>query len=156
MIKTTKFLVLCGLLFSAGWMASCTEGGEGNSTQVSKNDGTRSHNNGRNCMDCHVKGGGGAGWFTAAGSTYKTDAQTSNKNGIIKIYDKPNGGGNMVASIEVDGLGNFYTTKGIDFGSGLYPSFESASGNTMYMAQTTITGACNSCHGISTPHINNN
>jgi len=141
------------MVLSFGISACDGEGNEGNETKISSNGSNDSHKNSENCMSCHISGGSGEGWFTAAGSVYKANGTTENANGFIRLFTEPNGGGTEVAKIEVDALGNFFTTKKIDYGSGLYPSFESASGNKKFMGSTTISGSCNSCHGVSAPKI---
>ena len=124
-------------------------------SMVSTISGTASHNNGANCMTCHRSSGkaAGAGWFVAAGSCFMPDKQSINPNAIIYLYTGQNATGDLKAKINVDALGNFYTTEPIDFGNGLYPAIQSASGNVQYMTQVTRTGACNGCHGASTDRL---
>ena len=50
-----------------------------------------------------------------------------------------------MATLEVDGRGNFYTTESINWTAGLYPVVQSDQG-FRYMVTPTTTGACNSCH----------
>ena len=103
-------------------------------------------------MNCHVQGGDGEGWFVLAGTVYDSLKTSTLPNSTVKLYSGPNGTGNLVATIEVDGLGNFYTTNSINFGSGLYTS---ATGNTTtkHMNTAITTGNCNSCHGGSVDRI---
>ena len=84
-------------------------------------------------------------WFTASGSVYKSDKTTAYPNGTVKLYSAANQGGTLVKSIQVDGLGNFYTTESISFSSGLYPAVE-YSGQTNTMQSTTTSGRCYTCH----------
>ena len=123
-----------------------------NETKISSYNDTESHNIGQNCMNCHYSGGSGEGWFTLAGTVYDSLKTSPYPNTTIKLYSGPNETGNFLGTIEVDGLGNFYTTNQIEFGNGLYPS---ASGNTTTKRMVTpvISGQCNSCHGQSVDRI---
>jgi len=56
----------------------------------------------------------------------------------------------MIATISGDSYGNFFTTAGVDFSGGLYPVMTGTSGEYEAMYQPVTSGACNSCHGIST------
>ncbi|MEN9522499.1 MAG: hypothetical protein RL065_876 [Bacteroidota bacterium] len=149
-----KNILLIGVFIIVGvlFYTSCHKEGTG-VTAVSKHNATNSHNNGQNCMTCHVKNGKGAGegWFVVAGSVYKPDQITLNENPTIHLYTQANGSGTEVAKIEADAFGNFYTTEAIDFAGGLYPAVESASGGMQYMNQVTRTGACNGCHNSASP-----
>lgn len=135
------------LSFALFVLFACQEEG-GNSTNISSSTSNKSHNMGQNCMKCHKSGGEGKGWFQAAGTVYHSNGTTTNPNAIVRLYTEPNGGGELVATIEVDKKGNFYTTEDIDFSAGLYPQLEGMN-NTKYMSVPTITGACNSCHGVT-------
>lgn len=108
---------------------------------------------GQNCMDCHKQGGDGEGWFTAAGTVYDSADKAPLPNGIVKLYSGRNATGSVVATIQVDAKGNFYTTEKIDFAPGLHPVVSDQATKTVYMADSTTSGSCNSCHGVSTPHI---
>lgn len=121
-------------------------------TNISSHGGDDSHNNGRNCFSCHTSGGEGEGCFNAAGTTYKSSGSAA-KNGTVKLYTGENSTGTLRATIEVDNLGNFYTTDDINFSGGLYPTIISATGNVYEMSDNITTGACNSCHGVSTDRL---
>ena len=120
-----------------------------NETKISNYSGIESHKMGQNCMNCHIKGGGGQGWFNVAGTVYDTTMQTTYPNATIKLYTDFGGNGTLKYTVKVDGRGNFYTTENIDFGSGLFPVVE-GSNETHYMSSKITTGTCNSCHGVST------
>src|SRR5947209_2602082 len=108
-----------------------------------------------NCMDCH-KTGFDHGGFTVAGTVFTSDGSQHNPNGTIFLHSAPPGGDvadSIVATIEVDGNGNFYTTHAIDLNQGVYPSVTSSLGNKAFMTQPTTNGSCNSCHGVSTTVI---
>lgn len=122
-------------------------------TNISSKGETESHNNGQNCMNCHVSGGQGKGIFVVAGSVYDS-LQTSNRiNGTITLYSAANGSGSSVATIYVDGNGNFFTTETVDFVNGLYPSIKSSNGDVHYMPTSVSNGRCNSCHGVNARKI---
>lgn len=125
---------------------------EGNEEMISSYNETESHNMGQDCMICHKQGGDGEGWFVVAGTVYDSLKTSTYPNSTVKLFSGPNGTGNLVATIEVDGLGNFYSTNNIDFSSGL---FTSVSGNTAteHMNSSITTGNCNSCHGESVDRI---
>lgn len=134
-------------------LPSCeSDENEGNEEKVSSYNETESHKMGENCMSCHKSGGGGEGWFNLAGTVYESDKSSTYPNATIKMYDEPNGSGSLIGTIEVDGLGNFYTTNDFDFGNGLYVSV-SGDAETIFMISPVTTGQCNSCHGTSTDRI---
>lgn len=123
---------------------------EANETKISTYQSTKSHNNGQNCMTCHVSGGEGEGWFKVAGSVYGAQQTDPYPNTTIKLFAESNGAGVLKATVEVDGLGNFYTTEDIDFGAGLYPVVIGVSGTESYMQEPVTNGQCSSCHGNTT------
>ncbi|MFN5416757.1 MAG: hypothetical protein ACK5B9_06835 [Flavobacteriia bacterium] len=144
-IRKVSVLIILGIL-----TFSCEK--EGNETKISTHNSDDSHNNGNNCMNCHKSGGEGEGWFNVAGSVYDANLNVSYPNSTVKLYTSPNGGGSLKYTFEVDGLGNFYTTDKIDFGSGLYPAVTGNNG-TKYMSSAITSGQCNSCHNVSTDKI---
>jgi hypothetical protein len=119
---------------------------------ISSHGKSKSHNQGQNCMDCHKKGGEGEGWFYIAGTAYHANEQTPAKDVTVLMFTQPDGQGSPKYTIEGDQLGNFYTTAITGFGAGLYPAIIFNS-DTSYMASSITNGACNSCHGVSTPRI---
>jgi hypothetical protein len=104
----------------------------------------RSHNVGQNCMNCHRPGGGEAGTWNVAGTVYN-DLGIANPNATVKLYTGPDGTGTLKYTINVDALGNFYTSSSVDFTGGLYPAVVGAT-TTNLMANPITNGACNSCH----------
>ncbi|NRA12029.1 MAG: hypothetical protein HRT57_08770 [Crocinitomicaceae bacterium] len=100
--------------------------------------------NGENCMNCHYSEGRGEGWFSAAG----TVIGNNNNMGTINLYQ--NFGQAPVASIEVDAVGNFYTTETVDFTNGLNVSIVDDQGIELQMSGKIYSGQCNLCHGIIT------
>ena len=90
-----------------------------------------SHNQGKNCMDCHYSAGSDVeGVFTLAGTVYG-----NSKTGVL------------VRTIEVDRLGNAYTTQPIDFSEGLIVGVRNQRGKIEYMDDKIFSGQCNLCHG---------
>ena len=151
---TKKVLTIITMIISTLILfESCEkEENEGNEEMNSSYNDTESHNMGQNCMSCHIQGGDGEGWFTVAGTVYDSLKTSTLPNSTVKLYSGPNGTGTLIATIEVDGLGNFYSTNSINFGGGLYTS---ATGNTTtkHMNTSITTGNCNSCHGGSVDRI---
>lgn len=147
-------VILCSVCAGFLMLTSCEkEGDEGsNEAKLSSNGSSESHNMGQNCMDCHQKGGGGEGWFTAAGTTYNELNNSPFPNGLVVLYTGPNGTGKVAYTLEVDSRGNFYTTEPINYGSGLYPATV-GSQSTKFMSDAVTSGQCNRCHGVSTDRI---
>ena len=106
-------------------------------------------------MDCHNKNGQGKGWFVVAGTVYDTLFPNNqiNPNATVYLYSQYGGKGALVATIEGDAKGNFYTTEKIDFGTGLYPKLVSSKGKIKYMNAAVTQGACNGCHNYDTYKI---
>ncbi len=144
-----QLILLLGvfLLFTA-----CEKENE-NETKISKNNTDESHNTGKNCMNCHKNGGSGEGWFTVAGSVYGSSLTNPYPNAIVRFTTSAQNTGTLVKSIEVDALGNFFTTETIDFGSGLYVSVLGTSGEVKHMSSKITTGQCNGCHGNTVSKI---
>jgi len=132
-----------GLLFFA-----CEKEGACDEYNVSQSNGSKSHNFGDNCMQCHQSGGEGEGCFVAAGSVKNAALTAPATSGQVEFYTLPNGGGTLKYTVQIDAKGNFYSTEAMTL-TGLYPAIKNATG-TMYMGSALSTGACNSCHGNST------
>ncbi|MDA3953828.1 MAG: hypothetical protein PF485_09285 [Bacteroidales bacterium] len=149
-MKKRVLYILIGAVITTVAFQSCEE--EENETKISSYESSESHKAGQDCMECHLSGGDGEGWFKVAGTVYD-EAQTSvYPNSTVKLYTGANATGDLVATVEVDMNGNFYTTKVIDFGSGLYTSVEGNTATKNMMSSIT-NGKCNSCHGVSTDRI---
>ena len=132
--------------------SSCEKEEGENETMISSYHSDESHKAGVNCMECHVSGGPGEGWFTVAGTVYESDRGTPYPNATIRFYTGPEGTGELKAILEGDQLGNFYTTEQIDFSNGLFVTVEGTSQtNAMHMELSN--GACNQCHGSTTDRI---
>jgi mono/diheme cytochrome c family protein len=129
-------------------LLSCEKEGVCNVFTVSEINGNDSHNFGLNCMQCHKSGGEGKGCFNAAGSVQNAALTAPETSGQVEFYSGPNGTGSLVYTIPIDAKGNFYAAKTMGI-NGLYPAIKNATG-TLYMGSSLSSGACNSCHGIST------
>lgn len=147
-----KILLICATGVLAFAMPSCKKNYGKHDKKISQYNQTESHHAGENCMSCHSQGGGGEGWFEIAGTVYDTSYSSIIENATIRLYTGINGTGDLKYTIEGDKKGNFFTTKSVDFGNGLYPV---VSGPTIsnHMSTPITTGACNSCHGVSTDRI---
>jgi cytochrome c553 len=113
-----------------------------------------SHNVGQNCMRCHQAHGPGLGQFTAAGTLRNLDGSAHPNGTLILTRTDPAKdptGGDVVAAVDADALGNFYTTAPLPVpDEALYALVRSADGATQnWMPFPTITTACNICHAGS-------
>lgn len=149
-MKNQIAFILFVLLFVVG--ACEKEEGE-NEYMVSENFSEESHNTGQDCMECHVPGGSGEGWFTVAGSVFDLQLEEPVANGLIELTAEPQSEGSIIATIEIDAKGNFYSTEAIDISDGIYATVKSKDGNKEYMLSQVTSGSCNSCHGTSTDKI---
>ncbi len=146
---TQTFPIYLIVSFTFFFAYSCEDAFE---SKVSSHNSQGSHNVGLNCMECHYKGGQGEGVFNVAGTVYQHDTLLIFPNTTIELYTGPHGTGSLKYTLEGDAYGNFYSTKNIRFGDGLYPAISGVSGTT-HMAEPVTTGACNSCHGVTTDHL---
>jgi len=131
------FLVGVGL-----WYACEDEGREGGAD----------HNVGNDCLMCHKAGGAGEGIFGAGGTVFKVGTTIGATGASVKLYTNADGSGSPVVTMTSEVGGNFFTKSTINFGTGLYVKVSSANGTSSMMSPIP-TGACNSCHGISTGKI---
>jgi len=122
------------------------------STLISTYNSTISHNTGKDCQKCHQKGGNGKAWFHVSGTVYDSIKQNPFPNATVYLYDGLNNSDPLIASIEVDSLGNFYTTENINFKNGLHIE---VAGFTLHakMGSLIYKGSCNKCHGVTTNRI---
>jgi hypothetical protein len=135
---------LCTILF----IGSCVQSGCSKS-EVSSFNSNESKKMVGDCMGCHSpNGGAGAGCFRVGGTAFDSiPADSSVQGSVVKLYTQPNGGGELVVTLQVDQSGNFYTTSPVSFANGLYAAIVSKTG-TRYMPTPVVTGSCNSCHGV--------
>jgi len=125
---------------------------ENSESKISYYNDDESHNMGQNCMNCHVQGGEGEYLFSIAGTVYDSSLVNTYPNATVKLFTGSNGTGELKYTIQVDALGNFYSTELINFENGLYASLE-GSLQTKNMLTVLNSGQCNSCHGISIDKI---
>ncbi|MFN8365645.1 MAG: hypothetical protein U0Y96_00225 [Candidatus Kapaibacterium sp.] len=152
-----KVLVMFVVCLPLLWITSCSDSESTENEEAflqSSTYGSKSHNTGSDCMQCHKKGGGAKGIFTVAGSVYQLDKSRPNPNGLVFLSALANGREQEV-QLNVDGLGNFYTTETVAFGKGLYPQHKSSKDTIRYMNDAITNGSCNSCHGRTTDVIYN-
>jgi hypothetical protein len=136
-------------IFTLFFLNSCEDAFE---SKVSTHNSQGSHNVGLNCMECHSKDGSGEYQFNLAGTVYQQDTLLIFANTTIELYTGLHGSGKLKYTLEGDAYGNFYTTKNIRYGDGLFPAIKGING-TKYMTDRITTGACNSCHGVTTDHL---
>lgn len=125
--------------------------------------GERSHNAGKDCMSCHHDPSSGASssdkWWYIAGTAYSRYGSILT-SGTVQFWTAPadtsGPKGNLVYSLPIDRSGNFYTSKIINFGNGLFPYVISSTGDTCMIQSVVYNGSpypnsqgasCNSCHG---------
>jgi hypothetical protein len=136
-----KHTISALMLVVAGTLAACssspTSPSSSSSTSTSSGSSTTSssHNAGRDCTSCHS--------FTVAGTAYKSDGTTVYPGAVIRLT---NTSGSTVATLTADGSGNFYTSSGVSFGSGLSVTATGTSGTVKTMTARITGGGCNSCH----------
>lgn len=132
---------------------SCEEDNDnGDETLISLNFENESHNAGSNCMECHKPGAKGEGWFSVAGTVYDKTKTSAFPNTEVVFYRGPAGTGEIIKTIEVDALGNFYTTEDINFDNDIYVGVKGSS-SVKYMISAIDNGKCNACHGLNTEKI---
>jgi hypothetical protein len=106
----------------------------------------RSHETFNNCMECHSENGDGPGLFTAAGTVIFDDDSEPAVGAFVRFFLDPTG--EALATVEVDQLGNFYTTAPLPIPEEqLFIQLESADGlraNAMPFPSRSL--ACNVCH----------
>ena len=101
-----------------------------------------SHNAGRDCLTCHRSE------FGMAGTVYRVDGPTY-PGATVRLTTAPAGGGTVVLSLTADASGNFYASRSVAFGSGLYVDVTGTGGARRAMEAAVTGGACNSCHDAS-------
>lgn len=130
--------LFCSLAF---WMFSCEK--SKNDRNISTHSEDKSHETGNNCMNCHYQEGPGEGWYSLAGSVSGSYIDHS-----IRVFDAQTQ--NLLATVEVDRLGNFYTTESIDFSNGTTIDIVNSQGQVVKVMSTVVqTGQCNLCHNNS-------
>jgi hypothetical protein len=97
-----------------------------------------SHNAGQDCLRCHRD-------FGAAGTVYRADG-SAYPGATVRLTTAANGGGSVVLSLTSDATGNFYASRSVGFGAGLYADVTGTTGATRAKTAAVTSGACNSCH----------
>ena len=97
-----------------------------------------SHNAGRDCLGCHRD-------FRVAGTVYRADG-SAYPGATVRLTTAADGGGSVVLSVSTDASGNFYSSQGVSFGSGLHADVAGTAGARRSMTALVTSGACNSCH----------
>jgi len=124
--------------FMTFWLIACSK--SKNYIKISEHGQGRSHNTGQNCMNCHYQEGPGAGWYSLAGSV-----SGNYQNHSIRVFDALSQ--DLLATVEVDLLGNFYTTESINFSNGTTVDIVDGQGQVIKAMSTIVTnGQCNLCH----------
>lgn len=153
-MKKRMALGILTVLSTVIFIQSCEVNRCSYADMVSGTDGDESKKMKGNCMNCHGPNGSGKGCFIIAGTVYDSTQTVVNSDAVMMFYTQPNGGGQLVATLDVDRSGNFYTTALINFSNGLYPAIVSKiSGKVSYMPTSTVSGACGSCHGVTNARI---
>lgn len=145
-------LALGMLVALGGTISSCKKNKNCDETKISENGQSESHNNGRDCMECHKSSGDGEGCFNIAGSVFNSGGGNLS-GGTVRLFSEPNAQGTLLATLQIDNLGNFFTTGDFVVGNGYYPQVEDANGNIKNMPTLATSGSCNSCHGVNTAKI---
>jgi hypothetical protein len=131
-----KAFILSVIILIALVLSSCSDdktdvGGSSSATG-------KSHNSGKNCLECHS--------FITAGTIYNKAISSEYSGAVVSLTSEANGEGTALASITSDKNGNFYTSSSVSFGSGIYVGVAGTSGSVRYMSEPISNGACNSCH----------
>ncbi len=141
--------IIGGLLFS------CSHYDELQKNPKESGSGEESHLTGENCSNCHNKENNEAareGWWTVAGSVYKTNGQVQT-NATMELWEKPNRQGKLIKMLSSDSKGNFYTNQILDFKGGCYPSIRVGTKSISMDTTQFNGGSCNSCHGVNRSKI---
>lgn len=148
------FFLIGLMLLSFIILYGCKKTSNDTSTQ-SKHHETKSHNNGTSCLSCHSSGGTASKFqWIMAGSVYQNGEVSASPNGMIYLWSGVSGTGDLKATLQVDGLGNFFTTASVMPSSPIYPQVINATGSAFKNMPLPITsGNCHGCHGVSTGKI---
>jgi cytochrome c553 len=136
-------------VFLTNSFLSCKKEKAGSGSKTSAYNDNSSHNVGSACMSCHNSGGSNKYWWTVAGTVFKPDSISLNPNSTVYLFSSIDGTGNLILTLPVDGISNFYTSAPVSFGTGLFPEVKSSSGEIRYMQSSITNGNCSSCHNSS-------
>jgi len=67
----------------------------------------------------------------------------------LRLTTAADGGGSVLLTVTADASGNFYASRSVGFGSGLYTEVTGTGGARRAMKAAVTGGACNSCHDAS-------
>lgn len=119
----------------------------------SHHGGSRSHNVGRNCQQCHVADGPGEVCWAIGGTAYDSVSGNTLSDVTVRFYKSLTDSSASVFSVDGDAKGNFYTSQDPGLAGWLYPVVTAPNGHTARMTQPINVGSCNNCHGVSTGRI---
>lgn len=144
-----SMLFVIAILFAAGCGGSGGDSdsdSDSDSEMISELGETDSHRAGQDCQQCHDE-------LTVAGTVYDAGNPTEVKPDVlVRLHAQADQSSTLVAEVEVDAKGNFYTTAPIAFGTGLYAVVVDGADASLFM-MTPVTandGACNDCHDGNT------
>ena len=146
-----KTYIILFLLVSSGilFMLSCGK----KDHKTSRHGENKSHFESSMCISCHIPGGSGKDLFTVSGSVYDEARLNVQPGAVVKLYTQPKGQGKLVATLQTDDKGNFFTTENIDLSKGLYATLVGTPGvkdDIKHMPDRILKGDCNTCHGVFT------
>ena len=121
--------------------AACGGSSPTSSTPGGGGGAAASHNAGRDCLACHRE-------FGIAGTVYRVDG-SAYPGATVRLTTAADGGGSVVLTVTTDASGNFYASRAVGFGSGLYTDVTGTGGARRAMKAAVTGGACNSCHDAS-------
>jgi hypothetical protein len=151
-MKKKIIVLVCFALTGIFLIQSCKQSGCSTS-RVSSFNGHESSKMTGNCMSCHAPNGSASGCFSVGGTAFDTTTGAPGTNATVYLFTQPHGGGDLIAIVQVDKSGNFYTTSVINMGNGVYPAIAYQNGEYSYMPNPIFSGECNSCHGVINPAI---
>ena len=131
---------------------SCKKPQDCGTVNIGMSGGSDSHNQGQNCMTCHISGGEGSGCFTVAGTVYNSALTSTVGSGKVEFFTQANGSGQLKYTVQIDSKGNFYTTADMNV-AGLFPRVTGPTGTQQSMSSSLSSGKCNSCHNASAAKI---
>lgn len=135
-------LVVAGIIFT--W--AC-----GKKYSSSRHGENKSHYQGGRCVTCHTPGSNAKNLITVGGTVYDEVRAQPQKKALVKLYTEPKAQGKLIATLQTDEQGNFYSTQRIDFSKGLFPTLLGTPGvkdDIKHMSRRVFTGDCNGCHGL--------
>jgi len=142
-VRAVFFLLVLLASAPACKHGKCEDGGTSSASR-------ESHNAGANCMNCHHADGEGEVCWTIGGTVYDHAGSQPMSGVRVRLFTQPLGKGTVAFSEVSDRTGNVYTSRDVALSNGLYPAVISANGDTAFMSERILDGACNRCHGSTT------